>query len=93
MPTEDLPLLAPRAVPIIGNPIADLVQPVLKAIVDLGYGDTRRTDMCPAASPMPTSWCRSGCSRKSIRSRWPPGSGKDQARITGHQPTASNGSC
>ncbi|MGI9162045.1 MAG: PE-PPE domain-containing protein [Mycobacterium sp.] len=40
MPTEDLPLLAPvRAIPLIGNPIADLVQPVLKAIVDLGYGD------------------------------------------------------
>lgn len=40
MPTDNLPLLAPlRAIPIIGNPIADLVQPVLKAIVDLGYGD------------------------------------------------------
>ena len=40
MPTENLPLLEPvRAIPLIGNPIADLVQPVLKAIVDLGYGD------------------------------------------------------
>lgn len=40
MPTENLPLLAPvRAIPLIGNPIADLFQPVLKAIVDLGYGD------------------------------------------------------
>ena len=40
MPTENLPLLAPvRAIPIIGNPIADLVQPLLKAIVDLGYAD------------------------------------------------------
>ena len=40
MPTENLPLLAPvRAIPLIGNPIADLIQPVLKAIVDLGYGD------------------------------------------------------
>ncbi len=40
MPTEDLPLLQPlRAIPFIGNPIADLIQPVLKVIVDLGYGD------------------------------------------------------
>ncbi|MGI9143400.1 MAG: PE-PPE domain-containing protein, partial [Fluviibacter sp.] len=40
IPTENLPLLEPvRLIPIIGNPIADLVQPVLKAIVDLGYGD------------------------------------------------------
>ena len=40
LPTENLPLLEPlRAVPLIGNPLADLVQPVLKAIVDLGYAD------------------------------------------------------
>ena len=40
IPTENLPLLEPlRAIPLIGNPIADLIQPVLKVIVDLGYGD------------------------------------------------------
>ncbi len=40
MPTENLPLLEPlRLIPLIGNPIADLIQPVLKVIVDLGYGD------------------------------------------------------
>jgi hypothetical protein len=40
MPTDNLPLVEPlRMIPIIGNPIADLIQPVLKAIVDLGYGD------------------------------------------------------
>ena len=40
MPTENLPLLEPlRAIPLIGNPIADLIQPVLKVIVDLGYAD------------------------------------------------------
>lgn len=40
MPTEDLPLLQPlRLLPLIGNPLADLIQPVLKVIVDLGYGD------------------------------------------------------
>jgi len=40
MPTENLPLLEPlRIIPLIGNPIADLIQPVLKVIVNLGYGD------------------------------------------------------
>ncbi len=38
--TENLPLLEPlRAVPVIGEPLADLVQPNLKVIVNLGYGD------------------------------------------------------
>lgn len=36
----DLPLLDPvRAIPVIGEPIAALVQPNLKVIVNLGYGD------------------------------------------------------
>ena len=40
MPTENLPLLEPlRIIPLIGNPIADLIQPVLKVVVNLGYGD------------------------------------------------------
>ena len=39
IPTEDLPLLEPvRLVPLIGDPLADLVQPVLEVIVNLGYG-------------------------------------------------------
>lgn len=38
--TENLPLLEPlRWIPIIGKPIVDLIQPALKVIVDLGYGD------------------------------------------------------
>ena len=38
--TPNLPLLAPlRAIPLIGQPLAALVQPVLKVIVNLGYGD------------------------------------------------------
>lgn len=38
--TPNLPLLAPvRAIPFIGKPLAALVQPVLKVIVNLGYGD------------------------------------------------------
>ncbi|OIN78634.1 PE family protein [Mycobacterium malmoense] len=41
LPTQNLPLLDPvRAIPVIGNPIADLVQPDLKVLVDLGYGST-----------------------------------------------------
>jgi hypothetical protein len=35
-----LPLLEPlRAIPVIGNPIADLLQPDLTTIVNLGYGN------------------------------------------------------
>lgn len=38
--TENLPLLEPlRSVLIVGNPLANLVQPNLKVIVNLGYGD------------------------------------------------------
>lgn len=36
----DLPLLDPlRALPVIGDPLAALIQPDLKVIVNLGYGD------------------------------------------------------
>lgn len=42
IPTENLPLLEPlRLLPVIGNPVADLLQPALKVIVNLGYGDPR----------------------------------------------------
>jgi len=41
LPTQNLPLLDPvRAIPVIGNPIADLLQPDLRVLVDLGYGST-----------------------------------------------------
>ena len=40
IPTTDLPLLTPlREIPIVGNPLADLVQPDLTYLVNLGYGD------------------------------------------------------
>ena len=40
IPTEHLPLLAPlRAIPVIGNPLADLIEPTTKVLVNLGYGD------------------------------------------------------
>ncbi|OBJ67462.1 PE-PPE domain-containing protein [Mycobacterium sp. 1274756.6] len=38
LPTEDLPLLSPiRSIPLVGNPIAELLQPDLKVLIDLGY--------------------------------------------------------
>lgn len=37
--TQDLPLLQPiRAIPFVGTPIAELIQPDLWVLVDLGYG-------------------------------------------------------
>lgn len=39
IPVDDLPLLEPlRLIPVVGNPLADLLQPDLKVLVDLGYG-------------------------------------------------------
>ncbi|CAM4260157.1 putative PPE family protein PPE42 [Mycobacterium basiliense] len=38
--TENLPLLDPvRAIPVVGQPLAALIQPDLKVLVNLGYGD------------------------------------------------------
>ncbi|WP_232065410.1 PE family protein [Mycobacterium shinjukuense] len=40
IPTEHLPLLQPlRAIPVVGTPLADLVEPATRVIVNLGYGD------------------------------------------------------
>jgi PE-PPE domain/PE family len=40
VPVTNLPLLNPiRGIPIIGSPIADLLQPDLTYLVNLGYGD------------------------------------------------------
>jgi hypothetical protein len=40
IPVDDLPLLDPvRDIPVIGNPVADLLQPDLTYLVNLGYGD------------------------------------------------------
>jgi hypothetical protein len=39
LPTENLPLIDPiRSIPVVGKPLADLVQPDLKILVNLGYG-------------------------------------------------------
>lgn len=38
--TQDLPLLQPlRDIPYVGPPLADLVQPQLRVLVDMGYAD------------------------------------------------------
>ena len=38
IPDQNLPLLAPlRAVPVVGTPLADLLQPDLRVLVNLGY--------------------------------------------------------
>lgn len=40
IPVDELPLLDPiRNIPVLGNPIADLLQPDLTYLVNLGYGD------------------------------------------------------
>jgi hypothetical protein len=40
IPVDDLPLLDPvRDIPVIGKPVADLLQPDLTYLVNLGYGD------------------------------------------------------
>jgi len=40
IPTQNLPLLQPiRNMPLIGPPLADLLQPDLRVMVDLGYSD------------------------------------------------------
>jgi PE-PPE domain/PE family len=46
IPTPNLPLLDPlRAIPFVGNPLADLVQPDLKVLVELGYDRTAYQDV------------------------------------------------
>lgn len=40
IPTQNLPLLDPlRSLPYVGNPLADLLQPDLRYLVNWGYGD------------------------------------------------------
>ncbi|SRX96165.1 PPE family protein PPE28 [Mycobacterium tuberculosis H37Rv] [Mycobacterium shimoidei] len=40
IPTENLPLLDPlRSIPVVGPVVADLLQPDLRVLVNLGYGD------------------------------------------------------
>lgn len=46
IPTHDLPLLNPlRSIPVVGNPLADLIQPDLRVLVELGYDRTGFQDV------------------------------------------------
>lgn len=55
IPTANLPLLVPvRLLPLIGDPLADLLQPDLKVLVNLGYGSiTNGWSPGPANVPTP----------------------------------------
>ena len=55
IPVDDLPLLDPlRLIPVVGNPLADLLQPDMKVLVDLGYGSiTDGWSQGPANVPTP----------------------------------------
>ncbi|MFV8316201.1 PE-PPE domain-containing protein [Mycobacterium sp. 23] len=54
IPTHDLPLLNPlRAIPFLGNPLADLVQPDLRVLVELGYDRTAYQDVPTPAGLFP----------------------------------------
>jgi hypothetical protein len=55
MPVNDLPLLDPlRLIPFVGNPLADLLQPDMKVLVNLGYGSiTDGWSQGPANVPTP----------------------------------------
>ncbi|ORV65037.1 PE-PPE domain-containing protein [Mycobacterium gastri] len=55
IPVQDLPMLAPlRAVPFVGEPLADLIQPNLKVLVNWGYGNLEHGwSQGPANVPTP----------------------------------------
>ncbi|OBK22166.1 hypothetical protein A5634_08340 [Mycobacterium asiaticum] len=56
IPTENLPILSPlRAIPIIGNPLAELIQPDMRVLVNLGYGSTTH-GWSPDAPNVPTEF-------------------------------------
>jgi hypothetical protein len=52
---QDLPLLDPlQLIPVVGNPLADLLQPDMKVLVNLGYGSiTDGWSQGPANVPTP----------------------------------------
>jgi hypothetical protein len=55
IPTETLPLLQPlQSIPVIGQPLYDLLEPDLRILVNLGYGDIDHGwDQGPAYVPTP----------------------------------------
>lgn len=55
IPAETLPLLAPlQGLPVLGQPLVDLLQPALRVLVNLGYGNIEHGwDQGPADVPTP----------------------------------------
>ncbi|HWS94831.1 MAG TPA: PE-PPE domain-containing protein, partial [Mycobacterium sp.] len=54
IPNQDLPLLEPlRAVPVVGKPLADLLQPDLRVLVNLGYNPNGYADVPTSAQLWP----------------------------------------
>jgi len=50
IPTQDLPLLEPlREIPVLGPAMADLIQPDLRVLVDLGYDRADPSDVATSA--------------------------------------------
>ncbi|WP_066917322.1 PE family protein [Mycobacterium interjectum] len=55
IPTADLPLLKPLdAIPVIGKPLVDLIQPDLKVLVNLGYGPDPTLGYSTSYADVPT---------------------------------------
>lgn len=55
IPTDHLPLLAPiRAIPVLGTPLADLLEPDLRVIVNLGYGPDPDIGWSTTGANLPT---------------------------------------
>jgi len=54
IPDQDLPLLDPlRLVPVVGTPLADLLQPDLRVLVNLGYNPNGYADVPSSAQLFP----------------------------------------
>jgi PE-PPE domain/PE family len=55
IPTADLPLLKPLdAIPVIGKPLVDLIQPDMKVLVNLGYGPDPTLGYSTSYADVPT---------------------------------------
>ena len=55
IPTADLPLLKPLdAIPVIGKPLVDLLQPDMKVLVNLGYGPDPTLGYSTSYADVPT---------------------------------------
>jgi PE-PPE domain/PE family len=73
LPATELPLLDPlRWIPILGNPLANLLQPFLQPIVDFGYGNTF---LMPGLTPLTVAGVGQGVGHAiadPLIAGWPP---------------------